>query len=229
MGIMEVQLPLFDRGRSGYVASDKAQALLEDTAPLLWSSIMEPWADLQDSRRDDRRFRSMSSSEIAWWMHGQIKQEALRLIDDNPTLGLTPHTSPNGQFYLSQRDDLILVFKKLRRVFSHKLRRDVLTRSNYPTKHNRAFWAQRVAAGFDAPRLIVGYEPIDVMSDVRIHIGYPRTQGCQFDWTYELTNPSDSATRVVEPLVARIAEPVNEEPGFKVVPKSAEARRKRAQ
>jgi hypothetical protein len=145
------------------------------------------------------------------------------LCEDCPEFGLIPHTTRDNQFYLSLRGELILVFKKLVRVYSRKLMRDVLVRSNYPTKHNCDFWAQRREAGLDAPRLVVGYEPIKAMSEVRVHVGYPRTKGHQFDWIYEMPNQVQAASQRFRQSLRRDQPQLEQQRGFSVVPRPDES------
>ena len=211
----------FDPLRTDYVTEPAAMERLTEASPLLWHAITYLWEDLQHSRRDDPRFRFFSEGDTAWWMHSQIRQFAPTLCEDQPELGLSAHTTNDHQFYLRLCGDLILVFKKLKRVYSRKQMREVLVRSNYPTRHNREFWAQRHEAGLDAPRLIVGYEPTKAMSEVRIHVGYPRTKGYQFDWIYEMPNQFEAANRLFK--LAAPPEEAAERRGFTVVPRPDQA------
>ena len=213
----------FDELRTNFITEPEAQALLEEASPLLWQSITYTWDDFQVSRRDDPRFRSFSEGDAAWWLHGQIKQVAQQLADDCPELGITAHTTRDNQFYLSLRGELILVFKKLVRVYSRKQMCDVLVRSNYPTKHNCDFWAQRRESGLDAPRLVIGYEPIKAMTETRVHVGYPRTKGHRFDWVYEMPNQVETAKKLFNLSIARDSERMSENRGFTVVPRNSRA------
>jgi hypothetical protein len=221
---MSQQFFLFDSSRTGYVAEDAVKKLLENANPLLWQVVMYPWEDFQFSRRDDPRFQFFSEGETAWWMHCQIKNIAQTLCEDCPELDLTAHTTRDNQFYLMFREELILVFKKLKRVYSRKLMRDVLVRSNYPTRHNREFWAQRREAGLDAPRIIVGYEPIRALTEARIHIGYPRSKGYQFDWVYEMPNQFEAARSLFRQQFTAVSEEASpERRRFMVIPRPAKA------
>lgn len=210
----------------GYLT--QPQALLGTANPLLWHAISLPWEDFQSSRARDARFRSFSECESAWWLHGQIKRFAERLCDDRQDLGVTPRTTSDHQFYLDVRGELVVVFKKLRRVFSKKLLRDVLVRSNYPTPHNCEFWAQRKESGMDSPRLIVGYEPTKAMTEIRIHVGYPRTRGHQFDWIYEMPDQVEEGRRLFNLEIAKEQEPEVSR-GFKVVPLGGQSEKRGAQ
>ncbi|MEX2186713.1 MAG: hypothetical protein WD875_07965 [Pirellulales bacterium] len=135
-------------------------------------------------------------------------------------LDITAHTTKDNQFYLNVRGELVIVFKKLIRVFSRKLGMEVLVRSNYPTKHNCDFWAQRVEAGLEVPRLVAGYEPTKALSESRLHIGYPRTKGRRFDWIYEMPNQVAAEKRRFEEEQARnAAERAAKNPGVVVVPR----------
>ncbi len=201
--------------RTDYLTEDRAQSLLEDANPLLWHAVMLPWDDFQHSRRDDPRFRAFTEADAAWWLHGQIKQVVERLCDDRTDLGITPHTTKDNQFYVDVRGELTVVFKKLVRVYSPTQMRELLTRSNYPTRHNCDFWAQRMEAGLHSPRVIIGYEPIKAMSDVKIHVGYPRTKGQYFDWIYEMPNQVAAAKRLFE-LAEPESHPDIEKRGFSV-------------
>lgn len=208
--------------RTDYLSEERARVLLEEACPLLWQAVTWPWDDFQSSRRDDPRFLPFSEADAAWWMHSQIKRVVDQLCADAPELGITPHTTKDHQFYVDVRGELTIVFKKLTRVFMKRRGRDVLIRSNYPTKHNCDFWAQLKESGLVAPRAIVGYEPIKAMTEVRIHVGYPRTKGREFDWVYEMPNQAVAARekfeRKLQLAPAPVQETVEEARGFAVEP-----------
>jgi hypothetical protein len=219
---MAHQQSFFD-GRTSNVSEPTAQQLLADVNPLLWQSIMAPWDDFQVSRRDDPRFRDLNEGEAAWWLHTQVKRMAQTLCDDSDDLGITAHTTNDNQFYLNLRNELVLVFKKLVRVYSRKQRCHVFVRRNYPTKHNCEFWEQRAAAGINAPRLVVGYLPIKALTEARVFIGYPRTMGRRFDWIYEMP---DQAKVAYERFARRRPDAADSEidsRGFTVFPKPNQA------
>lgn len=178
----------------GYVSEERVRSLLKDANPFLWHAVYSPWEDFQGDRQRDARFRDLSIGESAWWLHTQIKRMAIMLAEDSPEYRLVRSSERSNQFYLNLSGELVLVFKKLRRVYSRRLGRDVLVRSNYPTDGNCDFWEQRRRNGApDAPRVIVGYEPVKEMTEIRLHIGYPRTKGWRFDWIYEMPDQIDAS------------------------------------
>lgn len=176
-----------------YLPEDHARRQLAAVYPLLWHAIHAPWDEFQEDRRRDPRFRDLTEGEAAWWLHTQIKRKAALLVDDCPELELRSTPLSDQQFYLDLRGEIVLVFKKLIRRYSTKLCRDVLLRSNYPTPGNCDFWEQRQSVGIDAHRLVVGYEPIQELTEVRLFIGYPRTRGRRFTWIYRIPDQLGAA------------------------------------
>lgn len=222
---MDRQRVLFSGARIAAVTEDKVRGLLEGANPLLWHALHAPWDDFQISRRDDSRFLDMSEGDAAWWLHVQIRHTAIKLVDDCPEYGLITATTSDGQFYLNLRGELVIVFKKLVRRWSHKQQCNVLLRSNYPTKHNCEFWGQReLSPELNAPRVIVGYEPIRAMTAIRVHVGYPRNRGRMFDWTYEMPAQVEAAKRFsVQPTIFLGDAQKQEAPKFVVEPRRADA------
>lgn len=207
-----------------YVTAEQVQSLLVEASPLLWQAIYSPWLDFQRDRATDARFRDLNVGESAWWLHTQIKRAAILLAEDSPELGLAPSPPTSQQFYLNLRGELVMVFKKLRRHFSRRLGYEVLLRSNYPTEGNCDFWDQRKRAGaLDAPRVIVGYEPIREMTEVRVHVGYPKNTGRRFDWVYEMPDQVAAGTALHKRLLARDAEEQKRAKGFVVSPRRKES------
>jgi len=194
---MPRQLSLFAAGVTPDAITEQHIApLLTDCSPLLWHAIHLPWQEFQLDRARDARFRDLSVGPAAWWLHTQIVRTAKKLTDDCPELELTCSPEWHQQFSLNLGNELVIVFKKLVRRWSRRLGRHVLERSNYLTKHNCDFWEQRRDAGFiDAPRIIIGYEPIREMTEIKIHVGYPRSRGRGFAWLYEMPNQMEAAAR----------------------------------
>jgi hypothetical protein len=175
--------------------------------------------DLQERREkeDDEAFRILDEGQTAQWLRPQIVHRAKRMFEHNDAMRCYTR---RRQVLFEYKDAIAICFKKITRRGRRGSSR--LERSNYLTPQNRDYWQQRKLEGFlDIPRIIVGYELLMEMTDIRVLIGYPRTRQRGFRWTYEMAN-QDNALRQI---VAEHQEKKNtyeddaEDPGFIVRPR----------
>lgn len=200
-----------------FAAMDRVQSALAVANPFIWEIVNSPWLEFQHDRAGDPRFRDLTAGEAAWWLHTQIKRRAILLAEDSPEFGITRSPENSHQFYLDINGELLIVFKKLVRFYSKKHCCEMLVRSNYPTEGNCRFWEQRRDAGIiDAPRIIVGYEPVQEMTEIRIHVGYPRSRGRKFAWIYEMPNQAEAALKLHQRMVDRDAREQERHRGFTI-------------
>jgi hypothetical protein len=223
MEVSKMQLSLFSSGDFLQYADESAvRSLLSDANPLLWSLVRVTWDEFQGDRQSDSRFRDLDEGEAAWWLHLRYKRLAELFTENSPEYGILCGCTIDRQFYLNLHGELVIVFKKLTRRFSKRLGHDVLMRSNYPTTGNCDFWEQRKRDGaVDATRVILGYEPIKEMTDVKIYIGYPRTRGRWFTWIYEMDDQMEESRRISREIKERELLPTQQETkkGFVVEPR----------
>lgn len=144
---------------------------LEDTcSPLyspLWRMIREPFNDLLDSRGRDKRFRILTEGECAQFLRPQIVERARELFDEHPDIKIE---KCKHQLLIRVRDELAIIPKKLR----PRWRDTGLTFSSYNTHQNTRIWRQQDIDGFPRlPRVIVGYQFVAEMTDIKIWLAYP--------------------------------------------------------
>jgi hypothetical protein len=182
--------------------------LLSPLYPKLWASIRGPFDELLRRRMsDDPWFRVYTEGECAQCLRPQIAYTAHQLFRGEDDVQFQVY---RNQLYINYRDQLAITPKKLR---PRWLRRG-LTFSSYNTEQNIAWWRQRTGDGLpDLVRVIVGYQFIKEMTDIKIYITYPR--GKFLKVCYLMPEQSGAELRIVE---VPVAEPP-ESRGFEVVPK----------
>ena len=144
--------------------------LLSPLYPKLWGSIREPFDELHRRRSgEDIWYRVYSSGECAQLLRPQIASCAKRLFADDDDIQIKEY---RNQMYISYRDQVAITPKKLRPRFFCK---PGLTFSSYPTNQNKLWWQQRNDGGLpDLIRVIVGYQFVNEMTDIKIYVAYPR-------------------------------------------------------
>src|SRR5262249_31291481 len=144
-------------------------------SPLLVASILEPWNELQRYRETDVNFADLTEDEVAQWMTIQAAHRARKLFaDEDTTQLLTLH----GKLVLLVKDQFAITIKKLSKRKLKRFSPPELSRSNYQTPRNVRFYRQLKNLGLpDVPRIVLGYQLLDLMTDIRIWIAYPRNLG----------------------------------------------------
>lgn len=135
--------------------------------PQLWRMIRIPFDDLLSRRANDSRFRILDEGESAQWLRPQIVDIARQIFEGNAEVRVEKR---NQQLYLNYKNTLAITPKKF------KPGRDGrgITFSSYDTRQNKDYWQRREVAGLPMlPRLIVGYQFVDEMTDIKIWVAYP--------------------------------------------------------
>lgn len=199
---MDMQRTLFD---STDVTQERVRSILEPHYPAIYRTVMLPWQGWLSRRRDDSFFRHFMDVDVAWFMHRQMLVQAELEFDGSDA---TPVT--NGQmFAMNIQGELLICFKKLRMDAYGRLRR-----SNHRQMLNERYWGQRSREGFpDLPRLLVGYLPANLLTDISIHIAYP--SGRSMRWAYRMPDQPQSIFQISESSAAK-DEAQPEEKGFRV-------------
>lgn len=147
------------------LTEEKLSAILEPFLPRFWRIVREPFEDLVARRADDPAFRLLEDGECAQWLRPQIIQMAREEFRNDQNVNVEKRRC---QHYIRISDDLIVVPKKL------TTRDRDLHYSSYPTSQNKTFWLQHDLDGIPRlPRIILGYEFCELLSDVRVWIAYP--------------------------------------------------------
>jgi hypothetical protein len=150
------------------LAEEELERLVSPLYPKLWRMIREPFDDFSARRANDHAFRILDEGEAAQWLRPQIIECARRLFEGDTAVKVE---KKNHQVFLRYEDRFAIIPKKLRA----NRWRGGLTFSSYNTVQNVTLWAQRASDGLpDLPRLIVGYQFIAEMTDIKIWIAYPR-------------------------------------------------------
>ena len=184
---------LFGTEQLQILTEGDVQELLVDINPYLWAAVVNPFDDLQDRRENDEAFRILDDGQTAQWLRPQIVHQAKRIFEHNDAMRC--HTR-RQQVLFEYKDSIAICFKKVTKRWHRGSSR--LERSNYLTSQNRDYWQQQKLEGFaDIPRIIVGYELLMEMTDIRVLIGYPRTRQRDFRWIYAMANQDDALRRIV--------------------------------
>jgi hypothetical protein len=129
--------------------------------------IREPFDDLLVRRVNDPAFRILDEGETAQWLRPQVIERARHLFDGSPDVRVE---KKKQQLFVNCRGRVAITPKKLK----PRWRSAGLTFSSYNTSQNKDYWEQRRNNGFpDLPRLIVGYQFVKEMTDIRIWVAYP--------------------------------------------------------
>ena len=150
------------------------EAKVSPLYPSLWRMIREPSDDLFHRRSQDSAFRLLDEGESAQWLRPQIVAKAHDLFDDRADVHME---KVRGQWRLIYNNELAITPKK----FKKRWLRQGFTFSSYDTSQNKDYWQQRIMEGFDSlPRVIVGYQFVQEMTDIRIFVAYPAGKNLKF-------------------------------------------------
>ena len=183
--------------------------------PQLWRMIRTPFDDLLTRRAEDYSFRILDEGETAQWLRPQIVELARQIFVGNAEVKVEKQ---NQQLYLKYKDALAITPKKVRPDRDGK----GITFSSYNTLQNKDYWERREVAGLPMlTRLIVGYQFVNEMTDIKIWVAYPYGKKVK---TYILM-PDQSGVIVglYQPKAGEFFE--DEDPGFKVHPKKSKGRK----
>ena len=182
-------------------------ATLEPDFPLFWDCVMGPWADFQTYRASDPNFTDLDEDNAAVWLTMQASIRARQMFDGRDGFQVV---NRHGKPVIVVRQKLAVTVKKLTRRLNPKTGRRLLTRSNIDTPANSEFWGQLANGDSqNVPRVILGYELLKELSEIRLLIAYPRTRGRAMEWEYRIPAqaqplrafqpPSPTPTPVDEP------------------------------
>jgi hypothetical protein len=199
---------------------EKVRTDLEPVSPDLWDLMMGVWRDFLDYREQDPNFQGMEEYDIAEFVTSLAYRRAKKMASDD---GRMKVERLNGKYVLIVLEKYEMKIKKLT---SRRIRAGgpiVMTRSNYQTPTNLAYYNQdqAVGSGLDLPRIILGYQLVDETSDIRLLIAYPRSKTRAVLWFYELPK-SEGITRPRLAESATAAE--SHEVGFEFTVNDDEAR-----
>jgi hypothetical protein len=197
---VDYQKSLFSGKQFHALMEEDVRDVLKDIYPFLWAAVVNPFDDLLDRRKRDDGFRILDEGQTAQWLRPQIVDQAKRIFHSDEDMKCYTRRQ---QVFFEYRDAISICFKKITKR-RRKRGGSRLERSNYLTPQNREYWYQRRLEGFpDLPRIIVGYELIKEMTDIRILVGYPRSRQRGFQWTYEMPNQDRALARLAEEHQAR--------------------------
>lgn len=174
------QLPLFPDGSP--LSPEQVRDRVDPAIPRITSVFVDVFDDVQQRRSIDPFFQRMNEGQTAWWIWTQIIHESEQRFDD----ASLQFCRRSNQSFLIVGEELIVVFKKLRRV---KRPRGAgrLERSNYRTAQNMDLWAQRQVAGIpDLPRAVFAYELEKELTAMRLYIGVPSPNSPALTWCQEV-------------------------------------------
>lgn len=214
---MVYQPSLFSRDQLQNLTEEDVQTHLADINPYLWAAVVNPFDDLQMRRESDEAFRILDEGQTAQWLRPQIVFWAKKIFGLNDAMRCCRRRQ---QVSFEYKDAIAICFKKVTKRWHQSGSR--LERSNYLTSQNKDYWQQRKLDGFpDIPRVVVGYELLREMTDIRVLVGYPRTRHRDFQWIYEMPNQDSVLLRIVQEHQEkkRSYEPEAEAPGFIVRPR----------
>lgn len=195
------------------LTEQKLEAIVAPYYDRLWRIIREPFEDLLRRRADDRAFTIMDEGETAQWMRPQIVERARQVFDGDPAVKVEKRRC---QLFLRIREDLAITPKKFRR----DRRNNALTFSSYDTPQNMSYWLQQATDGMpNLPRLIVGYEFIDQMTEIKIWVAYPMGKSLR---TCFLVPDQGGIKGVFIPTPDE--SPEEEDKGFRVTPKKRDSK-----
>ena len=156
--------------------------ILEPHFPVLHDSVMGPWEELVEYRTNDKNFIDMKEGDCAVWLTMQSQIRARSLLDGKPGFHLFDQ---HQKLVIVIEEKIAVTIKKLTYRQRKAADRPRLERSNYSTPRNVKFWDQRRDSGIpDYPRVILGYELLKEITEVRLVIAYSRSQGKHVDWAY---------------------------------------------
>jgi len=195
-----------------YIDREEVQDRLGPHTTLLWRVAHEPFDDWMHRRETDPAFHRWDCSDVAQWLHIQMKLCAQRLFSDHGDI--KPRRLNSGMFVLDCCEKFAITIKKL-----HIPKRGAgvgeYCRSNYPTASNLDYWDQRQDHEFpNYPRVILGYMLEREMTAIRIIIGYPRSRSLELNWYYFLPYKPETG------LWIKPADGPNDQPkpGFEIFP-----------
>ena len=214
---MAYQRNLFSGDQLQVLTEHDVQEVLIDINPHLWAAVVNPFDDLRERRETDGAFRILDEGQTAQWLRPQIIHHAKMIFRDNDAM---PCYTSRQQVFFTYKDATAICFKKVTERWHDGESR--LERSNYLTSQNKDYWQQRQVHGFpDVPRVIVGYELLKEMTEVRVLIGYPRTRQRGFLWVYEMPSQDDVLAQIVQEHQEnkRADETDIDDPGFVIRPR----------
>jgi len=186
---------------------EKLEQMLAPLYPPFWRMLREPFDDLAARRASDRAFRILDEGECAQWLRPQIMDCARREFSGSEVLV----EKRRQQVYLNVGGLLAVTPKKFRR----NAKKPGLTFSAYGTPQNLKYWQQQSIDGLPMlPRIIIGYQFIAEMTDIRIWIAYPHGRTLR-----ECYLMPDQSGVVVGQFAAAAHEQPDEDRGFEVKPK----------
>lgn len=198
---MESQLALFP---GAFQSAAEIEVLISPLYSQLWRMIREPFEDLLLRRSEDHAFRILDEGESAQWLRPQIVAKAKDLFDQRSDVTIEKRRS---QLFIKYRDEVAITPKK----FKRRWLSNGLTFSSYETRQNEAYWRQMHVDGFDAiPRVIVGYQFIEEMTNIRILIGYPNGKRLRFCYLM----PDQDGIVSAQPAIAETT--IAEDRGYEV-------------
>lgn len=169
------------------ISEEVVRRNLEPVMASLWDLIESCWNDLCHYREADQNFHDMSHCDIAGFVTSLAYRRAKKLFDGDPTVKVR---ELNGKPVLIVADKYEMKIKKLTK---RKLRPNgqyELTRSNYPTPTDLAYYSQMpVQNGTDLPRLVLGYQLIKEATEIKIWIAFPRRKTRGMLWSFEMSPP----------------------------------------
>lgn len=185
------------------------EAAVSPLYPQLWQIIRVPFDDLLLRRAEDPAFRILEEGETAQWLRPQIVHQARQVFDGNPDIKVEKR---NQQLYLNYRDRLAITPKKLKPGYRGR----GLTFSSYSTEQNEAYWRQEEVDGLPTlQRLIVGYQFVKEMTDIKIWVAYP--YGKRLSICFLMPDQTGAIIGLFHPVPAPAV--MDEDKGYKVKPK----------
>lgn len=152
---------------AGILTEENIENLISPYYPDLWSMIRAPFDDLVTRRANDACFRILDDGDAAQWLRPQIIEKARQAFDGHPTVKVQRRRQ---QLFINIDNQIAVTPKKLRDRWMGK----GLTFSAYKTKQNKQYWKQEQIDGIpNLPRIIVGYQFMAEMTDIRIWVAYP--------------------------------------------------------
>jgi hypothetical protein len=150
----------------------------------LWHTIRDPWDEFLEYRANDRNFQDFTEEETAYWMTIQSAHRAKQFFDGRKGVRiLTRHR----KLVLLFDEKLAVTIKKLTKRRKRRGQKEHLTRSNNLTKANKNYWnQQRTEPEVDMPRVILGYQLLKEITEIKILIAYARTTQLGVEWAYEI-------------------------------------------
>jgi hypothetical protein len=178
--------------------------------PFLWHSIHDPFGELLEYRESDKNFTDLTEEEAAQWLTIQASHRLRALLHGKPGFKLVENYRKTA-FIVDEK--FVITIKKLTRRSRKPGQIERLMRSNYPTDRNKAYWDQRRGGDLPSiPRVILGYELINEVTEIRIFVAYPRTKGFGVEWAYLM--PAQLPLTIMQPTLALVSDSENDDQGF---------------